>query len=502
MADVMSGVDALVTRGLADPERLYLGGGSYGGYLAYWILGHTTRFRAAYLRAGISDPLSAYPLTDEIRSWSTPTSSTTCSASWSGTSAGKRPVASVRMHRGGCARVRGFRRSHEDPGCRPVSSTGSLPPRSAEAAGRAVSTVHAVVMPGPRRPLEMRAFAAPRAQPGGAVLETLAGEVCGTDVHLFHGRLAGVPYPIIPGHVSCGRVLETGGPLTDVEGRPITPGQVVTFYDVFGTCGACWHCLVARAATRCPHRRVYGITTGAADGLLGGWAERIELRPGVRILPLPEGVEPLDFMGGGCGLPTGFHAVERAGVALGDTVVVQGSGPVGLNAAVFALLAGALRVLVVGGPAPRLEVARSLGADDVLDVAAVPEPEARVRWVRERTSGRGADVVIEATGQPGAVREGLEMLRDAGRYVVVGQYTNAGDVELNPHTHLNRRHATVLGCWGYEFTHLYRALQMMARHKGRFRWRQWVTREYALDQAAQALEDMEALRVLKALVVP
>lgn len=65
MADVMSGVDALVARGLADPDRLYLGGGSYGGYLAYWILGHTTRFRAGYLRAGISDPLSAFPLTDE-----------------------------------------------------------------------------------------------------------------------------------------------------------------------------------------------------------------------------------------------------------------------------------------------------------------------------------------------------------------------------------------------------------------------------------------------------
>jgi dipeptidyl aminopeptidase/acylaminoacyl peptidase len=65
MADVMAGVDALVSRGLADPERLYLGGGSYGGYLTYWIVGHTARFRAAYLRAGISDPLSAFPITDE-----------------------------------------------------------------------------------------------------------------------------------------------------------------------------------------------------------------------------------------------------------------------------------------------------------------------------------------------------------------------------------------------------------------------------------------------------
>ena len=192
-----------------------------------------------------------------------------------------------------------------------------------------MSAVRAVVMPGPRRALERRHFPAPRAREGGAVLQTLAAEVCGTDVHLFHGRLAGVPYPIIPGHVSCGRILETGGALADVEGTPLVAGQVVTFYDVYGICGSCWHCLVARAGTRCPHRRVYGITTSADDGLLGGWTEQIDVRPGVRMIALPDGLDPLDFMGGGCGLPTGFHAVERAGVALADTVVVQGSGPVG-----------------------------------------------------------------------------------------------------------------------------------------------------------------------------
>ena len=81
-------------------------------------------------------------------------------------------------------------------------------------------------------------------------------------------------------------------------------------------------------------------------------------------------------MGGGCGLPTGFHAVERAGIALGDTVVVQGSGPVGLNAAIFAQLAGALRVLVIGAPRARLEAARRLGAEDMLDITETRDPEA------------------------------------------------------------------------------------------------------------------------------
>jgi L-iditol 2-dehydrogenase len=363
-------------------------------------------------------------------------------------------------------------------------------------------TVEAVVMTGPGQPLERRKFAAPRARPGGAILEMVATEVCGTDVHLHHGRLSGVPYPIIPGHVNCGRVLETGGPLQDIEGRAIAPGALVTFFDVFGTCGSCWHCLVAKAATRCPHRRVYGITTSAADGLLGGWAERIEILPGVRMLPLPETIGAEDFMGGGCGLPTGFHAAERAGIALGDSVVVQGSGPVGLNAAIFAQLAGAISVFVVGAPSARLDAARKLGAEDVLDITSATSREERVRWVRDRTSGRGADVVIEASGNPAAVPEGLEMLRDAGRYVVVGQYTDAGDATLNPHRHINRRHATILGCWGYEFTHLHRALQLMARHNARFRWRELITREYRLSEAGQALADMERLAVVKAVIRP
>jgi len=357
-------------------------------------------------------------------------------------------------------------------------------------------------MTAPRAPLELRRVRAPRAAPGGAVLEMVASEVCGTDVHLHHGQLAGVPYPIVPGHVSVGRVLETNGPLEDLSGAAIGVGRLVTFYDVFGICGSCWHCLVAKAATRCPSRRVYGITTGLADGVLGGWAERIEIRPGVRLLPLPDGLSAEEFMGGGCGLPTGFHAVERAAVALGDTVVVQGSGPVGLNAAIFAQLSGALRVIVIGAPRARLEAARRLGADETLDITEVQDPVERARFVRERTGGRGADVVIEASGNPRAVVEGLEMLRDAGRYVVVGQYTDAGDITLNPHRHVNRKHATVLGCWGYEYTPLFRSLQLMARHRERFRWSSLVTREYPLAEAGKALADMEALAVVKALVRP
>ena len=184
--------------------------------------------------------------------------------------------------------------------------------------------VRAAVMPAPGKPMEVREFPDPEPEKGSVILETLCSEVCGTDVHLHHGRLAGVPYPLIPGHISVGRVLEVAGEVVDVDGHPILKDQIVTFLDVHETCGKCWYCTVAEATTRCPERRVYGITYGAEEGLLGGWSERIYLKPGVKIVPLAEGVDPLGYIGGGCGLTTGFHAVERATLRMGATVVVQG----------------------------------------------------------------------------------------------------------------------------------------------------------------------------------
>src|SRR5690606_24259930 len=159
--------------------------------------------------------------------------------------------------------------------------------------------------------------------PDSALLRVTCSEVCGTDVHLQHGRLEGVPYPLIPGHVSVGVLEAIRGQVCDVNGRPLREGEVVTFLDVHRTCGASWYCLVARAATRCPQRKVYGITYGLDDGWAGGWCDVIYLRPGTRILPL-DGVTPERFMAGGCGLPTAVHAIERAEIRLADTVLVLG----------------------------------------------------------------------------------------------------------------------------------------------------------------------------------
>jgi L-iditol 2-dehydrogenase len=341
---------------------------------------------------------------------------------------------------------------------------------------------------------------APKLEPGAALLDVLYSEVCGTDVHIHHGRLSGVPYPIIPGHVSVGAIRELPFPIEDVNGHPFAVGDLVTFLDVHGTCNRCYECLVTKQTTRCSKRRVYGITYSAREGLLGGWAQALWMRPGVHMLRLPDGLDAETFIGGGCGLVTAVHAVERAGLRLGHSVVVLGVGPVGQSAIALAALGGADPVIAIGAPASRLSFARAMGATHVIDLDTPPEERAAV--VHDLTGGRGADIVIEAAGVPDAVSQGLDLARDGGRVVVCGQYTDAGLTTIHPHAQVNRKHLEVHGCWGSDFSHLYRAVQIAARHAPRVPWREMIGAQFGLEEAGEALKAVERHEVTKAVIKP
>jgi L-iditol 2-dehydrogenase len=174
---------------------------------------------------------------------------------------------------------------------------------------------------------------------------------------------------------------------------------------------------------------------------------------------------------------------------------------VGLAAAAFAGLRGAARVIVIGAPAQRLELARRFGVDHTIALEE-RSPHDRDETVRELTGGRGADVVIEAAGNPDAVPEGLRLLRDGGTYVVAGHYTDVGTTTLNFHTDVNRKHAQIRGMWGTEFGHVVRALALLARHRDRLPFADTIGGRYGLQDAGRALADVEAMRVTKAVILP
>jgi L-iditol 2-dehydrogenase len=303
--------------------------------------------------------------------------------------------------------------------------------------------------------------------------------------------------------VSVGILSKIRGQLRDIEGRPFHEGDRITFLDVHRTCNACWYCLVAKATTRCPQRKVYGITYGLADGLSGGWAEQLYVKPGTHCIRLDAAGET--FMAGGCSLPTALHATERGAIEIGDRVLVLGSGPVGLSAIILAQLRGALSVLCIGAPPNRLAAATAAGARAVLDFENHSEEERR-QWVLDLTGGRGADVTIEATGSPAAVVQALRFTRDGGRVVIVGQYTDHGPVpealKFNPHYDLNRKQIDVRGCWGSDFSHFYRAVQLIDDPLQSQPWRALQPAHYRLADLNEALADVGSGRVLKALVNP
>ena len=356
-------------------------------------------------------------------------------------------------------------------------------------------------MPAPRQPIDIREFDPPELPPGGALLRTAKSEVCGTDVHLWHGRLSGVPYPIIPGHVSAGTLQAVRGRLMGLDGRAFQEGDRVVFFDVHRTCGRCRACTVHRTPTRCVSRRVYGITDSATEGLYGGWSQGIYLEPGVFIARLPDRVTFDDYIGGGCGLLTAVHIVERAALRPGDSVVVQGTGAVGLSTIALARLGGASAVVAVGAPAARLAHARAMGADHVLDLEASTVEE-RLEFVRSLTHGEGADVVVEAAGSARAIEEGLSLVRDGGRYVIAGHYTDAGLSHINVHHQINRKHLDVRGCWGSEPSHFLQALGFLDRHAGSVPWRAIGERTYPLTAVNDALADAEGMRITKAIIDP
>ena len=132
--------------------------------------------------------------------------------------------------------------------------------------------------------------------------------------------------------------------------------------------------------------------------------------------------------------------------------MIQGSGPIGILAVAAAQEMGAGRVICVGAPeTPRLKLARKFGAEATVDIEEVRTPEARIKAVRDIVGGFGADLVMDCSGHPSAGPEGIEMLRDGGTYVEMGQFTDAGSIETSWHR-ICTKDLNVLGSWGLPAT--------------------------------------------------
>ncbi|MGB9619153.1 MAG: zinc-binding dehydrogenase [Armatimonadota bacterium] len=354
-----------------------------------------------------------------------------------------------------------------------------------------------------KAPLEIVDFPKPTLGEGELLVRITAAGICGSDVHMWLGEDPRTPLPMILGHEGVGVVEEVGGrgPKLDLYGREVKPGDPV-IWDRAVVCGGCYFCAVKRLPNLCRSRWVYGIHKGCSEPphLNGCYADHILLVRETKIISLADWDEfdPAVLVSVGCSGATAANAVELAGIETGDSVFIQGAGPLGLYLVAYARARGAEHVIVVEGVASRLELARHLGADVLLDFSTTT-PEERRDAVMSVTHGLGADAGFEAVGRPEPVLEGIELVRRGGTYVAVGTAVPAGTIPLDLYHQVVFKQLRLQGAWTNDTRHVCQALSVVRRNPSVFA--DMVTHRFSLEQANEALKSMADRVAIKAAIV-
>jgi D-arabinose 1-dehydrogenase-like Zn-dependent alcohol dehydrogenase len=334
-----------------------------------------------------------------------------------------------------------------------------------------------------------------------ALLSLQLSGICGTDIHIIEGRLP-VPPPFIPGHEFIGTIRQLGPRAKkDGLGRPIRVGDTVIAC-VANPCGKCFNCRQDQTAN-CLHFGVTNIRNPEEPPhLFGGFAEML-YQPASTLVRVPAGLPVQAVAAFPCAGPTGIHGFGRAGgLAKGQVVVVQGTGPVGLFAIAYAKAAGC-KVAAIGSVAnpARMTMARKLGAEKVWDYRAGSSADrcAEVKaWAGRFKRGDGADVVFEASGSPTAIPEGLSMVRTLGRYIVPGQYSASGTVAINPEA-ITFKAVTIVGSSQYALADIAAYLAFLKKNPRLHSvFAECITNKYKICDAAQACADASAGLAIKA----
>ncbi|WP_433392169.1 zinc-dependent alcohol dehydrogenase [Micromonospora sp. KLBMP9576] len=325
----------------------------------------------------------------------------------------------------------------------------------------------AAVVTGPGGPVEIREYPVPDPGPGEAVIRVELCGICGTDAHVFHGRLPTITFPALLGHEIVGTVTALGDGLdTDSADRPVAVGDRIGVFPA-ANCGTCHACVVLRRPGQCRRRPPsYGFKSPVDSGspLTGGFADHLHLvNPGTVFYrtDLPPEVAVLAEP-----MSVALHGIRRAGVGLGATVVVQGVGAIGLMVVAAARAAGAARVIAVDGSTGRLALATELGADTAVDITTLPAGAARHAAVRDTLGGSGATAVFGCSGSPQGFAEAIGYVADGGTLAELGNFTDRGAIDLNPYTDLLRRDLTITGVYGAGpdmRAHYLRALEILER---------------------------------------
>jgi len=349
-------------------------------------------------------------------------------------------------------------------------------------------------------PLLGKLLTLPQVDQGQVLVKIKASGVCGSDVHMWRGEDPRTPLPIILGHEGVGEVVDVGGSVSTVQGEQIRRGDLV-LWNRGVSCGRCYYCVVLKEPSLCNQRKVYGINRSSDEypHLNGCYAEYVLLTAGTDLFRIEADIDPAVLVSASCSGATVAHAFDLEVPKVGDTVVVQGPGPLGLYSVAFARAYGASQIIVIGGSPSRMQLCEKFGATMLLNRKNTTVEE-RKHKILSVTGGRGADIVVEATGYASALVEGVNLVRPGGAYLSTGFAQPVGNIELDPYTQIVRKNVKIQGVWVSDTSHTYRAMQLVLSQPELFK--HMITHRFKLEDANQALQSMADKMALKAVLTP
>ena len=357
-----------------------------------------------------------------------------------------------------------------------------------------------VVYDAPNQPFVVREYPLRPTRPGEVLVRISMSTICRSDIHSYQGHRPN-PCPGVLGHEIIGIIEELGdGVERDMRGDTLAVGDRITWSEYFIP-GANYYSEVLDIPQKSPGVDKYGHMAVDTDPHFhGGFAEYCYILPQSWILKLPDVLSDEEATPVNCGVATMIAVTEAAGIGMGDTVVVQGLGLLGLYGCAIARARGARLVIGIDTVDSRRELGRRFGADIALDPSAMDEAEL-VKRVREACRPDGADAVIEVCGYPEVIPAGLQFVRIGGRYTLGGVVNPNSIVRFDANV-LLRKLITLRGVHNYHPRHLIQALDFVVANRERFPFRDLVDGKYGLNEVGQAMHDAAERKVLRAAIVP
>ncbi|MEM2174469.1 MAG: zinc-binding dehydrogenase, partial [Candidatus Micrarchaeia archaeon] len=297
----------------------------------------------------------------------------------------------------------------------------------------------------------------------------------------------------------------------EVYGNELKVGDRVTWAPC-APCGKCKYCKLLplrQGARYCPNTISIGKCTEPPYFIMCGFCEYSFLPSKAWVFKLPNEmsdeeavlIEPLACVLSGIEKAMTPEPYLKQGFGIGDNIVIQGAGVMGILAATIVKALGAKIIIMIGAPEWRLKLAEEFGVTHVINIDIIKKPQDRIENVMKITKGWGADLVIECTGNPLAIPEGIEMVRRGGVYLQIGVFRGKTEISIDPYK-LCYRELRWISQWGNSPLDFERGYHFMLTFKNNFPFKKLITHRFKLEEVGQALEISEKLECLKAVILP